>query len=224
MRFTGRTARVAAFTGLVVLAGCAGTEGPSGPGSTPSPSVPSMNKLSAALLTPADLPGTWTAGSAAGDGDGDQVRLITYDLQCPAAADALLEAERLEVDASTALGQAPTHGEVFVVEYLIADDPTTIERTFTTLRDGVTSCLGTGEGPQDGEPVLTSAFAIPEVGQDRFAVSTPAESGEGPPTMRTAYVRAGPVLLVVHTGADDSTQLADAALTKIITRAVDKLP
>jgi len=46
--------------------------------------------------------------------------------------------------------------------------------------------------PTDGEPVLTSEFAIPEVGQDRFAVSTPAGSGEGPPpTMHTAYVRAG---------------------------------
>lgn len=224
MRITGRTARVAAFTGLVVLAGCAGTEGPSGPGSTPStsPSVPSMEQLSAALLTSADLTGTWTAGSAAGDGD--RVQLITYDLQCPGAADALLEAERIEVDASTALWKEPTGGEVFVVEYLIADDPTTIERTFTTLRDGVTSCLGTGEGPQDGESVLTSSFAIPKVGQDRFAVSTPTESGEGPPTMHTAYVRAGPVLLVVHTGADDSTQLGDAAITKIITQAVDKLP
>jgi hypothetical protein len=117
-----------------------------------------------------------------------------------------------------------TGGEVFVVEYLIADDPTTIERTFTMLRDGVTARLGTGEGPQDGEPVLTSDFAIPEVGQDRFAVSTPAGSGEGAPTMHTAYVRAGRVLLVVHTGADDSTGLDDVAITTMITQAVNKLP
>lgn len=224
MRFTGRTLRVAAFTVLVVLAGCTGTEGPSGPGSNPStsPSVPSVEQLSAALLKTADLTGKWTAGSAAADGD--RVRLITYDLQCPAAADALIEAERIEVDASTALQKQQTGGEVFVVEYLIAGDPTAIERTFTTLREGVTSCLGTGQGPQDGEPVITSSFAIPEVGQDRFAVSTPTESGEGPPTMHTAYVRAGPVLVVVHTGADDSTQLADAAIRRIITQAVDKLP
>jgi hypothetical protein len=69
-----------------------------------------------------------------------------------------------------------------------------------------------------------SEFAIPEVSQDRFAVRTPAGSGEGPPTMHTAYVRAGPVLLVVHTGADDSTGLDDAAITTMITKAVDKLP
>lgn len=179
--------------------------------------------MSAALLTPADLTGQWTAGAEAPT-DGDQVRLITYNLQCTAAADALAAAQQLEVDASTALQKQQTPGEVFVVEYLIADDPTTIERTFTTLRDGVTACVGTGEGPQDGEPVLTSGFAIPEVGQNRFAIATPPESGEGPPTMHTAYVRAGPVLLVVHTGADDSTQLNDAAITKIITQAVDKLP
>jgi hypothetical protein len=76
-----------------------------------------MEQLSAALLTTANLTGTWTAGSAAGDRD--RVRLITYDLQCPAAADALLEAERIEVDASTALGKEQTGGGVFVVEYLI---------------------------------------------------------------------------------------------------------
>jgi hypothetical protein len=75
-----------------------------------------------------------------------------------------------------------------------------------------------------GEPVLTSDYPIPEVGQDRFAVSTPGDSGEGPPTMHTAYVRQGPVLLVVHTGADDSTKLDDAAIATIITQAVDRLP
>ena len=188
-----------------------------------SASVPGMEQLSAALLTRGDLTGPWTAGSVAPT-DGDRVRLITYNLQCAAAADALAAAGQVEVDASTALQKQQTGGEVFVVEYLIAADPTTIERTFTMLRDGVTACLGTGEGPQDGEPVLTSDFAIPEVGQDRFAVRTPAGSGEGPPTMHTAYVRAGPVLLVVHTGADDSTELDEAAITTIITQAVNKLP
>lgn len=224
MRIAARTARVAAVTGLLALAGCAGTEGSGGPGSSPSlsVSVPGVEQLSAALLTPADLTGPWTAGPAAGDGD--QVRLITYNVQCPAAADALAAAERIEVDASTALNKQQTGGEVFVVEYLIADDPTTIEQAFATLRGGVTACLGTGEGPQDGEPVLTGDYPIPEVGQDRFAVSTLAGSGEGPPTMHTAYVRAGPVLLVVHTGADDSTQLDDAAIDRIITQAVDRLP
>ena len=42
--------------------------------------------------------------------------------------------------------------------------------------------------------------------------------------LHTAYVRAGPVLLVVHTGAEDSTGLDDAAITTMITQAVDKLP
>ena len=211
------------MTGLVALAGCAATERSAGPGSTPSPvSVPSVEQLSAALLTPADLTGQWTAGPAAADGE--QVRLITYNLQCPAAADALAAAEQIEVDASTSLHKQQTRGEAFVVEYLIAGDPTTIERTFTTLRDGATTCLGTGEGPQDGEPVLTSDFPIPEVGQDRFAVRTAAGSGEGPPTLHTAYVRAGTLLLVVHTGADDSTQLDDAAIRTIVSRAVEKLP
>ena len=42
--------------------------------------------------------------------------------------------------------------------------------------------------------------------------------------LHTAYVRAGPVVLVVHTGAEDSTGLDDAAVAAIITQAIDRLP
>jgi hypothetical protein len=225
MRISTRTALVTTLSGLLALSGCAGTDGPGGPSSTPaaSASPPSIEQLSAALLTPDDLTGHWTADSGAPEG-GEQIRLVTYDLQCSAAADALAAAERIEVDASTSLRAQEVPGEVFVVEYLIADEPDTIAQAFTTLRDGVTACIGKEEGPEGSEPVLTSAYAIPEVGADRFAVSTLATSGEGAPTMHTAYVRKGPVLLVVHTGADDTTQLDDAAIAEILTSAVAKLP
>lgn len=213
-----------ALAAVAALAGCAGTDGSPGPGATPATTapVPSGAQLSAALLTPADLSGTWTSGSWASP-DGEEARLVTYNLQCAAAADALAAADRVEVDASTSLAKPVARGEVFVVEYLVAEDPTTIERTFTALRDGATACLGSTR-PQDGEVVVTTDYAIPAVGEDRFATSTPAGSSEGPPAMHTAYVRKGPLLLVVHTGATDSAQLDDEAIAAIISRAVDKLP
>ena len=236
MGMQGRSMAVAIGASVVLLSACGAADSDT-PSPTPTPAwspgvVPTADQLASVLLTSDDL----------GGGDWTQSLGSPGDLWfCPdastesssAAADVTWQAsvqfETQGVPRATATGDPPV--TVTVVEWLLADEPSQIESTFTALRDGAEACYG--PDTVNGRAVVTAPLAVPEVGDDRFGESDTYPIGEpGNPDntfLRGAIVRDGPVLMLVSStenapGEGFQPQLTQDYVDTIITTAAANLP
>ncbi len=237
MRMHSRSLAVVIGACFVVLSGCG-----AGDSDTPSPSpapawsqgvVPTADQLESVLLTSDDLGGADWTKSLGSPGD------LWF---CPeastesssAAADVTWQASvqfvtGQDVASATATKDPPV--TVTVVEWLLADEPSQIEQTFTALREGAEACYG--PDTVDGRAVVTAPMGVPAVGDDRFGESDTYLMGEpGNPDstfLRGAIVRDGPVLMLVsitENAPDEGfqPQLTQDYVDTIITTAAANLP
>ena len=133
-------------------AGDADTEVP-----TPAPAwsqgaVPTPTQLASVLLTDGDLPGQWSTPRAVG-----HLRALPQaSAESIQAADGLTLAGRRPTRPDPRRGHRHLHREpvdapiITVDEWLLAEDPTQVEATFTALRDGIEACDGPSSMTADG--------------------------------------------------------------------------
>ena len=225
-------------------AGDADTEAP-----TPNPAwsqgaVPTGNQLAPVLLTSDDLPGQWkyTRGRSG---------VFVFCPQAPAesiqAADGLTWAANVQLDqipdgATAAASPSPSTPVITVDQWLLAEDPTKVEGTFTALRDGIDACFGPSSmtaqgvvGTPDGAPLVGAPMAVPPVGDDRIGEFDTYPQGfpgstnpESPAYLHTAIIRDGPVLMAINIAEENASpteqQLTQDDIDAIITTAAAKLP
>lgn len=236
------------------LVGCAGQGGggatPTSPAATsttapttPSPTspVPSATELAGYLVTPADLGpdwAPWEGFEAWPDGEpgvipDDQRDLLPTPALCPSAGEeAIALAEGLPWQAFTQLHQetdTPFDTMVVAQQLLLADEPERTTETFTTLRDGLTSCLTENLSAGDWEIGRDERLEVPAVGEDRYAERTSGFDGEARRDTRLVLVRDGSVLMAVRIdevliSPDAEATLSPETVNDLLTTMADKLP
>jgi hypothetical protein len=215
---------------------------------TPTPAwsqgaVPTPAELASVLLTGDDLPGQWenTQGRS-----GIFVFCPQASAESIQAADALTWQANVQLDqipAGAATSDAsPTAPIITVDQWLLAEEPSQVEATFTALRDGMQACYGqstltsTGVvGSADGLPVDSAPMAVPVVADDRigefdsYPQGFPGSPHEGAPAYQSlAIIRDGPVIMMISVGEENASptgpQLTQADIDAIVTTAAAKLP
>jgi hypothetical protein len=243
-----RSLRVVIAAAVLVLPACgagdADTETP-----TPTPAwsqgaVPTSTQLASVLLTGDDLPGQWenTRGRS-----GIFVFCPQASAESIQAADGLIWQTDVQLDqipdGPSAMPTPNPSGPIITVDqWLLADDPTQVEGTFTALRAGIDACYGpsnlTAEGvagTADGAPLVSAPMAVPEVGDDRigefdtYPQGFPGSLHAGSPAYQSiAIIRDGPVLMMIGIGEENASptdqQLTQDDIDAIITTAAAKLP
>lgn len=236
------------------LLGCAGQGGggaaPTTPAGTtttgtaaPSPGgpVPSAADLAGHLVTPADLGSDWTLWEGFADWPGGEPGVVPDDQRallpklelCPSAGE---EAAALAADlpwqAFTQLRQEtddPFATMVVAQELLLADEPDRTAQTFTTLRDGLTSCLTENQSSGDWEIGRTERLEVPAVGEDRYAERSSALDAEARRDSRLVLVKDGAVLMAVRIdevliSPDAEAGLPQETVDAVVTAMANKLP
>jgi hypothetical protein len=209
----------------VALGGCTSDE--SGSTQGPSPvAVPTVAQLQAALLVPADLSGRWGVDSQGTQGGVIELCADAGDESKRAAAD-------LQFQAGVKLREV-TDPEatrtVYVAEFLLADQPDTVQATFEALQAGARACYGKPLVPAEGYGT-NEPYDLPAVGDARYGeyhVMGSATGGSGT-HLHMAVVRDGPVLMLLNvwefTGQDpQEPTVSTQAVGTIVTTAADKLP
>jgi hypothetical protein len=209
----------------VALGGCTSDES----GSTQEPvpvAVPTVAQLQAALLVPADLAGQWGV-----DSQGTQGGVI--ELCADAGDESKRAAAGLQFQAGVKLREV-TDPEatrvVYVAEFLLADEPDTVQATFEALQAGALACYRKPLVPQE-DYGTNEPYELPAVGDARYGeyhVMGSSTSGFGS-YLHMAVVRDGPVLMLLNvwefTGQDpQEPTVSTQAVGTIVTTAADKLP
>ncbi len=124
-----------------------------GDGATRPPVPPTAGELSSILITPAELGPEWSLWEGFATWPDGQPGIIPEDqrallpgipLCAHAGEEALALAPTLRWEVFTQLHRAtpdPFATMVVAQQFLLADEPAAVERTFTVLRDGLTRCL-----------------------------------------------------------------------------------
>ena len=241
-----RTLTVVISAAVLMLPACgAGDADPDVPSPAPAWSqgaVPTPAQLASVLLTGDDLPGQWenTQGRS-----GIFVFCPQASAESIEAADALTWQANVQLDqipAGTATSDASPSAPIITVDqWLLAEEPSEVEATFTALRDGVQACMGatrvTSDGvtSPDGVEEVSAAMPVPEVGDDRvgefdtYPQGFPGSPHAGAPAyLHTAIIRDGPVLMAINIAEEDASptgpQLTQADIDAIVTTAAAKLP
>jgi hypothetical protein len=243
-----RSLMVVIGTAVLMLPACgagdADTEGP-----TPTPAwsqgaVPTTIQLASVLLTGDDLPGQWeyTQGRS-----GIFVFCPQASAESIRAADVLIWQADVQLDQipdgpSATPTPDPSTPVITVDQWLLADDPTQVEDTFTDLRAGIEACYGPSSltvegvaGTADGAPLVSAPMAVPEVGDDRIGEFDSYPEGfpgsahaRSPAYQSIAIIRDGPVLMMIGIGEENASptdqQLTQDDIDAIITTAASKLP
>jgi hypothetical protein len=200
--------------------------------------------LASVLLIDGDLPGQWEY--ARGRSGGIFVLCPQASAESIQAADALTWQADVQLDqipdGAATSDASPTAPIITVDEFLLAEEPSQVEETFTALRDGMQACMGASTmtstgvvGTADGLPVDSAPMAVPDVGDDRigefdsYPQGFPGSPHAGSPAyMHTAIIRDGPVLMSINIGEENTSptdpQLTQADIDAIITTATAKLP
>lgn len=210
---------------VVALIGCGSDEG----GSTQGPSpvaVPTVAQLQDALLVPADLTGQWGVYEK-----GTQGGLIEL---CTAASD---ESKQAAADLQFQTGvhlrevtEPGASGAVYVAQYLLADQPDTVQEAFEALQAGAQACYGKPLVPEE-DYGTNEPYELPAVGDARYGeyhVMGSDIPGYGT-YLHMAVMRDGPVLMLLNvwefTGQEgQGPQMSTQDVGTIVTTAVNKLP
>ncbi|MCU0272293.1 MAG: hypothetical protein MUE34_03585 [Acidimicrobiales bacterium] len=223
-RVVGRGSAVVLALGLV-LTGCGddddtATDGDGGPTS----SVPAAD-LTDRLLTPEDVPGDWQAVTEATAADFGSAA----DLPCADTAVNPTIAERLAADAGVIL--EPADGSLLGIrQVLVAGEADQLDSDLEAVFGALESCIGGESIAPDGERLTSEVFPVPELGDQRTAVTTLV--GEPPDfettwRVHTLFVRVDDVAMQltqfeIVRGGDEPTVTDDDVLALFET-AVDRL-
>ena len=226
-------------------AGDADTEAPTPTPAWPQGAVPTtIQQLAPVLLTGDDLPGQWEYGRGR---SGIFVFCPQASAESIQAADGLtwqadVQLDQVQDGATATTTPSPSAPIITVDEWILAEDPTEIEGTFTALRDGIEACYGPSSmtaqgvvGTADGAKLVAAPMAVPQVGDDRigefdtYPQGFPGSAHAGSPAyLHTAIIRDGPVLMAINIAEENASptdqQLTQDDINAIITTAAAKLP
>lgn len=212
------------------------------PSQTTTAEVPSPTQLAGYLVSPADLGPGWTLWNGFADWpDGtpgiipaEQREIIPQLAMCPSAgADTVALAANLQWQAFTQLHRSTADefsNMIVAQQLLLADEPTSVATTFSTLRDGRTSCLTENLPSADWEIGLRERLEVPAVGDARFAErSFSFDPGGAQRDTRLILVQSGSVLLLIQVDEllltpDAVAQLTSADLDALVETMVQRLP
>jgi hypothetical protein len=213
-----RTMIVAAGLLITLAAGCGGGEDATGGTSTTTVTTaigPSPAQLDAMLLTAdtIDLPGgRWT------------VRPLTAEgLTLQPCASEIGPAAAGRLDASTGIDAGRSDGNASLQERLIAGAPTQLAADLDAYRRLLATCpdaAASGTAP--------TPLALPDLGDQRWALTGPTPNWPSGSLTYLAYVRVGGVAvnLVVSeqpVTAGASRQISDAAFVALLSTAVHRI-
>jgi hypothetical protein len=179
--------------------------------------IPTAERLSDALITADDIDGDWTlfAGPQGGDEQIDPSGILTNEQRelvpslemCDEASDEAKRAtERLRPVVFRQLNLAVDDGIdppfdrtghlIFLQEFLYTGDRKEMENTYSSIRQGLTDCLGDLPAGEEG-PGRAEEMDVPEVGDESFGVLTTIEEAGGWAEWRiqNLIVRDGPVIV-----------------------------
>ena len=246
----------ALVSAAVLLLGACATDdtATTSPATSPTPAwsqgvVPTAEQLASVLVTQDDYDGAWTENLPPNPADAisgvvtkeQQEMLPRLDLCDRASEESLAAVRALRWQAFRTLdlteddpidfaaGDRSGH-MIFVQEFLLADEPSQVESTFTALRDGSQACLGEIPAGEEG-PGKVEQITIPDVGDDRYGeLLTMEEAGGGAQwRLHQAFVRDGSVLMFIDVaeivaGEGTEPQLTAEDVDALITTTVAKLP
>jgi len=213
-----------------------------GDGATRPPVPPTAGELSSILITPAELGPEWSLWEGFATWPDGQPGIIPEDqrallpgipLCAHAGEEALALAPTLRWEVFTQLHRAtpdPFATMVVAQQFLLADEPAAVERTFTVLRDGLTRCLTANLPGGEWEIGLREALAVPAVGADRYAErSLGVDPGGARRETRWVLVREGAVLMAIQLddvliSPEAEPQLTAAEVDAVVTAMAEKLP
>jgi hypothetical protein len=236
------------LTVLLILVAACGSDGRgprAGPGQGPtsasspasapaSASVPTPEALAAALVRPEDLDGRWTlreGPDASPTGvpglvpEEQQGNLPRPELCDKAGTDSVRAAEQLRWQAfrqlNLTLTDDPRMHQVFVQEFLLADDADRVAATFDAVTAGIRACFGARTTYDKGVTGTSRPLAVPRLGDAALGGRTIVleSSPRGPATwdLRSVLVRHGTVLMNVQIGEvgffDDVNPVVDRSMT-----------
>lgn len=212
------------------------------PSQTQAAHVPSPEELVDHLVEPSDLGPTWVLWEGFADWPSgvpgvipeDQRTLIPQLTLCPSAGDdavALASGLRWEVFTQLHHSTADEFSNMLVAQQLLlAGEPGEIASTFTTLRDGLFSCLTENLPSADWEIGLREPLEVPEVGDARFAERSLSFDPSGVRReTRLVLVQAGSVLLLVQLDEilitpDSVAELTQDQVNELIETIAQRLP
>ncbi|MGN6575411.1 MAG: hypothetical protein ACTHKG_06970 [Nocardioides sp.] len=243
-----RAASLILAASMVLVTACGSDEAgsPAGPDQSPtsassstsaagSAAVPTAEELAAALVRPDDLEGAWTTwegpdASASGvpgvvpeEQRGNLPRLDLCDKADAASAQA---AKELRWQAFRQLNLTLTDDarmhQVFVQQFLLADDAGRVAATYDAVTDGLRACFGTQQTYDKGVTGISRRMALPALGDAALGARSIVleASPRGPATwdLRNVLVRRGSVLMNVQIGEvgffDDVEPVVDRALAE----------
>jgi hypothetical protein len=240
---------------VLLLGACATDDATTtSPATSPTPAwsqevVPTPEQLASVLATEDDFDGEWTVNVPPDAADGvsgvvppeQQEMLPRLDLCDRASEESIAAVKALRWQAfrqldmteddpvDFAAGDMSGHMN-FVQEFLLADEPSQVESTFTALRDGSQACLGEIPAGEEG-PGKVEQMNIPAVGDDRYGeLLTMEEAGGGAQwRLHQVFVRDGSVLMFIDVaeivaGEGTEPQFTTEDIDTFITTAVAKLP
>lgn len=223
--------------GLSVFVSCGGDE-----------SIPTADDLSGMLLVASELEGEWVLfnGPQGGDEMVDPSGILTEEQRelvpsfdfCDTASDeAKAVAESLrpfvfrQLDLTTDDEIDPPFDRsghmIFLQQFLYADDPDVITKSFDLVREGTTACFGVIPADEEG-PGLAEELEVPDIGDDRFGVLITIEEAGGWAEwhIQEAFVFDGPILMrlvLVDIRAGDDPYFTTEEFGAMVTTAAAKL-
>jgi hypothetical protein len=210
---------------VVALAGCGSDEGGSTPGQS-SVTVPTVAQLQDALLVPADLTDQWGVYDHGTQGGLIELCTAASDESKQAAADLQFQTG-VRLRAVTDPGAT---GAVYVAQYLLADQPDTVQATFEALQAGAQACYGKPLVPEE-DYGTNEPYELPAVGDARYGeyhVMGSDIPGYGT-YLHMAIVLDGPILMLLNvwefTGQEGhGPQMSTQDVGTVVTTAANKLP
>jgi hypothetical protein len=219
------------LTVLMALAAACGSDGrapQAGPDQGPSAAsssasapasatVPTPEALAAALVSPEALGGRWTVREgpdASPSGvpgvvpEEQQGNLPRPELCDKADTDSVRAAKQLRWQAfrqlTLTLTDDPRTHQVFVQEFLLADDADRVAATFDTVTAGIRACFGARTTYDKGVTGTSRLMAVPRLGDAavgaRSIVLEDSPRGTATWDLRSVLVRHGTVLMSVQIG------------------------
>jgi len=249
-----RTAILAATLAFsLALAGCDDTDSTTSPDADASRTTTSQ--AAGEMPDPGELAGMLVTAEALGEGWREQSPPDSAGVETPgvvpeeqqqslpriqfcdaASAESKQAAEELAWQAARIfvmeLDEDPRNHQVFVQEFLLADDETTVDATYAALAQGIAACEGEETDYGDGVTGRSSLMPPTTLGTESVGVNDVVEepSPRGPAIwdLRNVIAHDGPVLVSlqigdVRVGQDVQPQIDDDVTQSIVAAADDAM-
>ncbi|MGE0731826.1 MAG: hypothetical protein AB7O92_25740 [Acidimicrobiia bacterium] len=210
---------------LAAVLACGGS-GNGGTTSTTADTTALAAKLEADLLTVADVGPLWQLGHAVNDAD------FTDAMQLPCADAALNPSIAARLLPTAGVQFEPVdHSNMHLMELARTGPAARLATDLDLLREAIEACTGRHTAGTDAGTVDVAALAIPELGDQRFAMLlTGTQAADAGVTwyVRVATVRVGTVAIDIRLTEildtpSDGPQITDAAFVGIVEQATSRI-